>query len=496
LRQLHACAAVLLEANGSFVVQVDLFRVARQIDPTLAHVQKATQQEYNPRFRPWLMRYLYPAVQEHVHERGVAGHKQTRVSFYMCPNGAASARNLKASFQTLLAAADERDVCNRLRELPVQKYMELLPDHASQRVLRSLLLEVSGSTSFLNGAFGFNIGSLHRARQRVDLALLHSAQCEMQAQSVRSDLTVAGQHTRYLQSVREARAVHLEDEHAGGAVSAAEQCETAGLNLKTIIEEAADELGEFSFEEVAARAEEGATAIGSARISDARGSHGEEAAERSKNCTWKNLTTVVVTKVKKTLPEFKMDERTLRCYCVAQRKGTAEAARHVGASQAAKVAARKPASSREEWNIDMHESSAAPARQGCGCAVSAVGRSLEDRAGQEARLCEPQVRHAYAACGHCAVLGYGRQARWCEGGDQLDALHAAAGHRPGACRDSVGQQARWRHACLQTGGRRRASRERAPLDAHPAVQRPALRHRAHPRALDFHGQGDARLLHL
>jgi hypothetical protein len=48
--------------------------------------------------------------------------------------------------------------------------------HASQRVLRSLLLAVSGSHTFLNCAFGFNIGSLHRSRQRVDLALFHSAQ--------------------------------------------------------------------------------------------------------------------------------------------------------------------------------------------------------------------------------------------------------------------------------------------------------------------------------
>lgn len=358
LRQLQACAIILLEANGSFVAQVDLFRAARQIDPTLAHVQKASQHDYSPRFRPWLMHYLYPAVQEFVHERGVAGHKQTRISFYMCPNGAASARNVKASFQGLLVAADERDVCNRLRAVPVQQYMELLPDHASQRVLRSLLLEVSGSTSFLNGAFGFNVGSLHRARQRVDLALLHSAQCEMQAQSVRSDLTVAGQHTLYLQSVREARAMYLEDKHSGGVVSKVEQCEAAGLNLKAIIEEAADELGEFSFEEVCARAEEGGTAVGSARISDARGSHGEEAAERSQNCTWENLTSIVVTKVQLTLADFRMDERTLRCYCVAQRSSTAEAARHVDASQAARVKAQKPKSSREEWNIDMHESSA------------------------------------------------------------------------------------------------------------------------------------------
>ena len=102
----------------------------------------------------------------------------------------------------------------------------------------------------------------------------------------------------------------------------------------------------------------GGAAVGSARISGARGSRGQEASERSENCTWGNLTAIVVRTVRKTLPDFSMDERRLRCYCVAQHSRSIEATRHVDSEHAAQVKARKPTSARDEWNIDMHESSA------------------------------------------------------------------------------------------------------------------------------------------
>jgi hypothetical protein len=50
LRQLQACATLLLQANGSFVIQRELFSAAREIDPTLAHTSTRSKQPYNPRF--------------------------------------------------------------------------------------------------------------------------------------------------------------------------------------------------------------------------------------------------------------------------------------------------------------------------------------------------------------------------------------------------------------------------------------------------------------
>lgn len=365
LRQLEACVRILVKANGAFVPQKDLYRAARDIDPTTAHTQKRSQLDYCERFRPWLLRYTYPAVQEYVHEYGSAGHKQTRISFYMCPTGAESARNLVGSMGGLLSEAERRDVTTRLRALPMQEYMAMLPDHASRRVLRSVLLDASGSASFLNGTFGFNVGSLYRARKRTSLALLHSAECEQHAQSVRSDLTVGGQHRHYLQCVQEARAAHIADRHAGGAESKAEQCEGVGLCLVTIIEEVADQLGEFSFEEVTDRVAEGHAAVGSAPISGARGSrtngqgwHERESRVRSDNCTWKNLAALVQQTVQKTIPDFHIEESTLRQYCMARRTITAEGRRHVHPEHAAQVKAARPTAKREDWNIDMHESCA------------------------------------------------------------------------------------------------------------------------------------------
>ena len=212
------------------------------------------------------MRNLLPAVQEYVHRRGTAGHVQTSVSYYLCPTDAASAANLRASFAALLCTAEAESAKERMRALPVRAYLDMLPDHASQRVLRSVLLEISGSTTFLNGSFGLNVGSLHRSRERVDLALVHSAACEMQCQRVRSDVTVAGQRRLYLQSVREAEAEHLADEHRGGPEAKAEQCEAVGIDLRETIEEVANQLGEFSAEEVEVSILEGRTAVGAAPI--------------------------------------------------------------------------------------------------------------------------------------------------------------------------------------------------------------------------------------
>ena len=123
-----------MEAAGSFVTQVELFQIARQIDPMLAHTKKRSAQDYNERFRPFLLRYLSPAVQEYVHCHGTAGHKQTQVSFYMCPTGSETAQNLKASFAGLLATCNEREVNTRLSAIPLKEYIQRARSYITARV--------------------------------------------------------------------------------------------------------------------------------------------------------------------------------------------------------------------------------------------------------------------------------------------------------------------------------------------------------------------------
>ena len=101
-----ACAELLVEANGTFVPMRTLFEAAYQIDSQPQHVRMRSDQFYSDRFRPWLVRYLSPAVQFYVNKRGVARMEQTQVFFYMCPLDAQSCDNMKASYHELLKRAE------------------------------------------------------------------------------------------------------------------------------------------------------------------------------------------------------------------------------------------------------------------------------------------------------------------------------------------------------------------------------------------------------
>ena len=348
LRQLIACAKMLIEANGALVPMSSLFEIAHGISATGRHVLTRGEKFYSDGFRSWLLRYLSPAVQFYVHRRGVARRVQTQVFFYMCPVDAASAANLKASFDTLLRAAEERSVEARLSTLRVREYLKLLPTRALQRVFRSFLLETSGSTSFLNRTFGLYASSLHMAKERVDLALLTSAELERNA----PQFIDTGKRRAWLKDAREKVAEKLQDEHAGGVEALIEQCDKVGLDLPRVIESCHEDLADFSYEECARAVATGEVLHGSAAVGPRRDATREKGVERSGNCTWTNLAALVTLKLQKANPNLQIKEACLRTYCCARRENSIQGQRHATGSAAADVGVHRIQRADEQWNVD------------------------------------------------------------------------------------------------------------------------------------------------
>ena len=360
LFQLEAVALRVLEANGSFVPMGELYSIAWNIDTQGAHVKQCTGQAYCKRFAPWVLRNLGPAVQGYLHQKGVAGHHHGQHYFHMCPTSAASAANVRSGYDGLIRSAEARSVEARLRALPVRDYMTLISSRATQRVLRSLVAHVCESKTFLKTTFGFCPASLARAQSKVDLALSLSVKMEEMA-TVRSDLTTRGQHAFYLKSVREAYMDALADEHAGGWTPIATRCAEAGVDLKQVIEDCANELGQFDYETCEDAVISGTPLDGGAApIGRDRGSnHASDAGKtvqvlRSENATWENLSRLVTLKVQKVCPELVIPDATLRLQCVARYSRSREGRRHAQGDAAAQVGSHKITSKNEDWNIDMH----------------------------------------------------------------------------------------------------------------------------------------------
>ena len=308
LQQLDAIATLLLERDGEFATMTELFLLAWRIDTQGTHVRTRSGQTYSDKFAPWVLRNLGPAVQDYLHQKGVAGHHHGVRYFYMCPTTATSARNLRASYSTLVARAEANTAESRLRTLPVRDYMALLPNQATQRVMRSLLASVCESKTFLRSTFGFNPSSLERAKSKVGLALALSAKFEQMA-TVRSDLTVKGQHTAFLKSVKEARLEALADEHAGDKMPIAERCAAAGVDLPKLIEECAGELGQFDYDhcEEAVLSGKGLDGSAPSAVGRDRGSRNTSTQTlRSENATWTNLTKLVNVKLSKVPPKHQL----------------------------------------------------------------------------------------------------------------------------------------------------------------------------------------------
>ena len=354
LDQLLAIVQRLRHANGAFVPLPEIRAIAYAIDPEAGHVKSSDAS--SARFRAWVLRYLHPAVQYYKHEQGATGHVQSRVYFYACPVTASAAANVRDSFDSIVRGMEERTVETRLARIPVREYLGHLPSRATQRVLRSLLAALNLSSNFAENRLGLSALSLCRAKSKMDLALLMSCELERKSYEVRSDMTAERQHRRRLVSVCELRAEQLHDEHAGGVTEKAEQCRQAGLRLKQLIEDAAEKLGEYNYDEALASAISGSADVGgSAPVSKRRDS---EVQLRSENATWGNIAEIVKARVRQHDPSFTISEAQVRVSCIPRAPNTREGRRHAAGSAAAQVSCSKLTAMDEEWNVDGHECNA------------------------------------------------------------------------------------------------------------------------------------------
>ena len=82
--------------------------------------------------------------------------------------------------------------------MPVRAYLEHLPTRAAQRVVRSMIAELDVSSRFAESQLAISALSLQHAKTKMDAALLISCDLERMSLSVRSDLTVEGQHHQRL----------------------------------------------------------------------------------------------------------------------------------------------------------------------------------------------------------------------------------------------------------------------------------------------------------
>ena len=129
--------------------------------------------------------------------------------------------------------------------------------------------------------------------------------------------------------------------------------------MKQLIEESANELGEFDYEEVAGAIASGTPLEGgSAPVGQDRGSHGSEAILRSENCTWENLAKLVNFKMQRTNPELSISEKNVRLYSLPRNARTRTGKLNQQVHDAAQVGSLKISPKDEEWNIDMHQGNA------------------------------------------------------------------------------------------------------------------------------------------
>ena len=284
----------------------------------------------------WLERNLSPAVQYYRAVSGAPGHQETHLYFYRCPMDRISSANLRASFDALICSAEARTVEVRLAAVPVREYLDHMPTRATQRVMRSLLAGLAVSSSFAENRLGVSAISLHRAKTRMDLALLMSCELERTSFTVRSDVTVDRQHHRRLIALRERRAEQLADEHGGGVDSKAERLRELGLDLKELVEEAALQLGEYEYDDAVAAIDSGSlsTEGGSAAISKRRDSSLEL---RGQNATWANIARAVTKRASAMDASLTVTEKDVRLICVAHNPNTREGRRHAKGDAAAQV---------------------------------------------------------------------------------------------------------------------------------------------------------------
>ena len=156
--------------------------------------------------------------------------------------------------------------------------------------------------------------------------------------------------------------------------------------MKQLIEDSANELGEFDYEEVAGAIASGSPLEGgSAPIGYDRGARGSEAVLRSENCTWENLAKLVNLKLQRTNPELSVSEGTVRMHSLPRNAQTRTGKLHMQRDDAAQVGSLKMSAKDEEWNVDMHAGNASVAYFETEHALLLQGGHETGRRGMECR---------------------------------------------------------------------------------------------------------------
>ncbi|KAK3241803.1 hypothetical protein CYMTET_48464 [Cymbomonas tetramitiformis] len=269
------------------------------------------------------------------------------VFLYACPSTAEEHANLRSCFVQEIEKLATANVHSILRSIDVRSHMALLPDVAARRVLQSFISRIAQSKTFLEVHMRIGRKAGERAVEKVDAALLLSAQFASRQihrhMEVRSDMTVDGQDR--LRRRKEYKEVldELLDSTFGGRIALKDTCLDLGLDLKELIERGTAELGSLHY------AEEG---VGANLVSKQR-----ESSTVMRDCTWGALATWVQEKIqhaelRRHGPGATLTtvcETTVRRYCVQKCARSLQAKR---ADPIADVSYQQLKAAAFEFNID------------------------------------------------------------------------------------------------------------------------------------------------
>ena len=251
LKELHACVRLLLDRGcGVLVPLQDLLRAAREANTNTIsrNVRCDSKNGGCGDFRKWLTKQLCPAATCYVQLIGAEGHATKRVFFYGTPLNRQAIDLLRDSQRQHESALNAISDKASLRKTNVPAYLALIPEQATQRVIRGMLLEISGSTSFLKSAFGIGPVASKTAESRVAAAFAVTA--SVFALDVPNNLTTAGAARKQKSTIQDAIQDALANEHAGGTASLDEYASDLGVDLVDVIESSCAVLSTHNYGEV------------------------------------------------------------------------------------------------------------------------------------------------------------------------------------------------------------------------------------------------------
>ena len=222
---------------------------------------------------------------------------------------------MKCSYQGILDAAESSSVRSRLDQLDLKAYIDLLPSNVEKRVTVALLSKLESQTYLLKR--GISVMRQRLATQRVDLALLATAELEqraIEAFRVPTDVTAEGGAKRLQRLIKELEHDALADAHGGGHASLLEQATDLGVELGPLIERTAAQLSSLNY----STAHDGGLRVSAQRDSTAM----------HRNCTYDAIAAGVEEKLQAAqakaadvpiMPDhlkIKVSENTIRLHCL------------------------------------------------------------------------------------------------------------------------------------------------------------------------------------